>query len=137
MCTRLEAHLAFLATGKLGMAGIKRKVEALPIEERAAVGKFLIDVAAADGVVSPEEISTLTSIFRHLGLDEGDVYTVKCMRSVPSDLGPATVRDAEPTTRWAVPEPLDDSPQPPSVLLDPAKVQGPSCRDCSCVSSTG
>ena len=29
-CARLEAHLAFLATGKLGMAGIKRKVEALP-----------------------------------------------------------------------------------------------------------
>lgn len=121
-CARLEAHLAFLATGKLGMAGIKRKVEALPTEEREAVGKFLIDVAAADGVVSPEEISTLTSLFRHLGLDEGDVFRqVHALGT--SDLGPVTVLDAEPTTRWAVPEPVEDFPQPPSVFLDPAKVQ--------------
>ena len=121
-CARLEAHLAFLATGKLGMAGMKRKVEALPVEERAAVGGFLIDVAAADGVVSPEEISTLTKVFGHLGLDETDVYRqVHALGT--GDMGPVTVRDARPTTRWEVPVPLADTPQPSAVVLDPAKVR--------------
>ena len=119
---RLEAHLAFLATGKIGMAGTKRRVEALPAEERAAVGRFLIDVAAADGVVSPEEISTLTKVFGHLGLDETDVYRqVHALGT--GDTGPVTVRHAQPTTRWAVPEPVAGAPQPAPVVLDPAKVR--------------
>ena len=119
---RLEVHLAFLATGKLGMAGMKRRVEALPAEERTAVGRFLVDVAATDGVVSPEEISTLTKVFGHLGLDEADVYRqVHALGT--GDTGPVTVRDAEPTTRWAVPEPSADAPQPTAVVLDSAKVQ--------------
>ena len=118
---RLDAHFAFLATGKLGMAGMKRKVAALPAEERTAVGGFLIDVAAADGVVSPEEISTLTKLFGHLGLDEADVYRqVHALGT--GDAGPITVRAAETTTRWAVPEPAADTPQA-AVVLDSAKVQ--------------
>ena len=119
---RLEAHFAFLSTGKLGMAGMKRKMEVLSVEERADVGWFVIDVAAADGVISPEEISTLTKVFRHLGLDEADVYRqVHALGT--GDKGPVTVRDAEPTTRWAVPEPATDTPQRPVVMLDPVKVQ--------------
>ncbi|MCY4629936.1 MAG: TerB N-terminal domain-containing protein [bacterium] len=119
---RLEAHLEFLATGKLGMAGTKRRVEALPAEERAAVGRFLIDVAAADGVVSPEEISTLTKVFGHLSLDEADVYRqVHALGT--GETGPVTVRKAQPATRWAVPEPVADAPQPAAVVLDPAKVK--------------
>ena len=121
-CVRLQAHLAFLATVKPGMAGIKRKVEGLPEEERSDVGKFLIHVAAADGVVSPEEISTLTKVFRHLGLDEGDVFRQVHALGI-SDPGPVTVRNAEQTTRWAVPEPLADFPHLPTVALDPARVQ--------------
>ena len=119
---RLESHLVFLGTGKLSMAGMKRKVEALPTEERAAVGGFLIDVAAADGVVSPEEINTLIKVFGHLGLEEADVYRqVHALGT--GDRGPITVRDAEPTTRWVVPEPVADTWQPSGMVLDPAKVQ--------------
>ena len=120
--TRLEAHLAFLATGEFGMAGMRRRVEELPEEERAAVGRFLVGVAAADGIVSPEEISTLTKLFARLGLDEGDVY-----RQVHSlgtgDPGPVTVHSGDPTTRWAVPEPAAEQPQEGGITLDPAKVQ--------------
>ena len=119
---RLEAHFAFLATGKFGMAGMKRKMEVLSVEERADVGGFVIDVAAADGIISPEEISTLTKVFRHLGLEEADVYRqVHALGT--GDKGPVTVRDAEPATRWAVPEPATDTPQRPVVMLDPVKVQ--------------
>jgi len=120
--TRLEAHLSYLATVKLGMAGMKRRVEELPENERAAVGRFLVGVAAADGIVSPEEISTLTKLFARLGLEEGDVY-----RQVHSlgtgDPGPVTVHSGDPTTRWTVRERAVEQPQSGGIALDPAKVQ--------------
>ena len=122
-CARLEAHLMFLATGKLGMAGMKKKVEALTASDRDSVGRFLVDVAAADGVVSPEEISTLTKLFTHLGLEEADVYRqVHALGT--GDAGPITVHDAESTTRWTVPPQVTtgaDITAP--VRLDSAKVQ--------------
>ncbi|MBT5044312.1 MAG: hypothetical protein HN899_05365 [Gemmatimonadales bacterium] len=117
---RLEAHLMFLATGKLGMAGMKKKVEALPASDRVSVGRILVDVAAADGVVSPEEISTLTKLFIHLGLDETDVYSQVHALGV-ADAGPIAVRDAESTTRWTVPRPVIGDAA--TVRLDPVKVQ--------------
>ena len=120
-CARLEAHLAFLATDKPSMVGIKRKVEALSTEERAAIGEFLIHVAAADGVVSPEEITTLTKLYMYLGLDEADVYRRVHALGI-EDPGPVIVREAEPTTRWAIPEP-DASPAQETVTLDLGKIE--------------
>ena len=120
--TRLESHLVFLATGRLGMAGMKRKVEALPTRDRATIGEFLIDIAAADGVVSPEEITTLTKVFGYLGLEEADVYRqVHALGT--GDRGPITVRHTEPTTRWEIPETVTGQRQPSTVVLDPAKVE--------------
>lgn len=121
-CARLEAHLRFLAAGAVGLAGVKRKVEALPAGERAAVGSFLIDVAAADGVISPEEISTLTKLYVRLGLDEADVYR-QVHALATGDRGPMTVRRAEPTTRWAVPDRAEDAMEPAAAVLDQEKVQ--------------
>lgn len=117
---RLEVHLAWLATGKVGMAGIKKRVDILPAHQRVAIGRFLIDVAAADGAVSREEIATLTKMFTHLGLKETDVYRqVHALGS--GDAGPVTIRNSEPTTRWEIPGPA--TPNLAQVLLDPAKVQ--------------
>ena len=118
---RLEAHFVLLTASKPGMAGLKRKVEALSSEERIAVGSFLIDIAAADGVVSPEEISTITKIFRLLELDEADVYS-QVHALATGDPGPVTVRESSPTTRWAIPEPATESPAG-ALRLDHAKVQ--------------
>jgi uncharacterized tellurite resistance protein B-like protein len=114
---RLDAHLCFLAAGKISVSGAKRKVELIPEGQRAAVGRFLIDVAAADGVISPSEISTLTKVFAQLGLDESDLFSqVHALES--GDRGPVTVREAEPSQRWSIPE-----PPTAGVTLDPAKVQ--------------
>lgn len=120
---RLDAHLVFLAAGKLSMAGIKKKVGALPPADRVAVGRFLVDVAAADGVVSPEEISILTKLFTYLGLEEADVYSqVHALGT--GDSGPITVRDAESTTRWTVPSPATgEAVRSGPIPLDPAKVK--------------
>ena len=118
--TRLEAHLAYLATVKLTMAGMKRRVDDLPERERTAVGRFLVDVAAADGIVSPGEITTLTKLFTHLGLDEADLYR-QIHTLGTGDPGPVTILEGEPSTRWTVPQPVE---QPPTgVVLDAAKVQ--------------
>ena len=119
--SRLEAHFVLLTSSKPSMAGLKRKVEALSRGERTAVGSFLVDIAAADGVVSPEEISTITKIFRLLELDEADVYG-QVHALATGDPGPVTARESSPTTRWAIPEAAATS-QPGAVRLDHAKVQ--------------
>ena len=119
---RLGAHFAFLAAHTIGMAGMKRKIDALAATQRAHVGRFLIDVAAADGVVSPEEITTLTKLFARLGLDETDVYRqVHALGA--ADTGPVTARDARPSTRWAAPDGTAAETRPTAVALDQAKVQ--------------
>ncbi len=120
-CVRLEAHLRFLGEGKLTMAGSKKKVEALAADQRAAVGRFLVDVAAADGVISPEEITTLTKVFKQLGLEEASVYSqVHALEA--GDTGPITVRQAQQTQRWQLPEGGAEV-EGAGVVLDPAKVQ--------------
>lgn len=125
-CQRLEAHLTFLATGKLGMGGVRKRVEGLPLSQRAALGRFLVDVAAADGVVTPQEISTLTKLFAQLGLEESDVYS-QVHAVGTGDTGPVTVKDAETSVRWAIeraPETRDGpADSGGGVQLDPAKVQ--------------
>ena len=119
---RLGAHFAFLAAHTISMAGMKRKIDALAATQRAHVGQFLIGVAAADGVVSGEEIATLTKLFARLGLDETDVYRqVHALGA--ADSGPVTVRDAQPSTRWTVPDEVAAAAQRTSVTLDRAKVQ--------------
>jgi uncharacterized tellurite resistance protein B-like protein len=118
---RLEAHLMLLAATKVGMTGAKRKIEGMAPVQRRAVGRFLVDVAAADGVVSPAEISTLTKVFAQLQLDEADLFSqVHALET--SDQGPVTVSSADPAHRWAVPAPVS-SAEGSAVVLDPAKVQ--------------
>ena len=118
---RVWSHLEFLATGRLGMYGMKRKVEAFPEESRPDVGRFLVALATADGVVSRAEITALEKVFGYLGLDEADVY--RHLHGLDNgEPGPVTVRAAQPTTRWAVPD-AGSLATLPSVALDPAKVQ--------------
>lgn len=119
---RLEAHLTYLGSGRLGMAGMKQKVEALRSGDRAAVGNFLIGVAGADGIITPEEIITLTKVFGYLGLDDSDVYRQIHAVGI-GDGGPVTVRQAEEAARWSIPKPPEDPPRISYPMhLDPEKV---------------
>lgn len=117
-CARLEAHLAWLTADKPSLAGIKRRLDALDNAHRGEIGRFLVELAAADGVVSPEEITTLAKLYKLLGLDEGDVYSA--VHALGIDTGTVAVWTAEPDTRHTIPEP-DAIPQP--VRLDASKVQ--------------
>lgn len=117
-CARLEAHLDWLTIDKPSLAGVKRRLEALDEQRRSAIGRFLIEIAAANGVVSPEQLETLTKLYKLLGLAESDVYSA--VHALGTDSGPVTVRSADPDSRHAIPRP-DAAPQ--RVQLDPAKVQ--------------
>lgn len=72
---RLAAHLAWVLHAQPGTAGIKKRVGALAASYRNQIGDFLVGVALADGNASPEEISSLTRIFKLLDLDADSVFS--------------------------------------------------------------
>lgn len=116
---RLEAHFAWLAAGKPSLTGVKAKLDAMSAPQRGAIGLFLVELAAADGVVSPEEITTLTKLYKLLGIEESDLY--RTIHALGTDTGPVTVRPADPgASRHAIPAP---AAAPTGIRLDPAKVQ--------------
>jgi uncharacterized tellurite resistance protein B-like protein len=123
---RLEAHLSWLVAAEAGLAGLKRRVGQLDIAQRGSIGNLLVGIAAADGRVTPDEITVLTKLYRLLGLDETEVYSL-VHALAGTDPGPITVREREaPADRWAVPPPSAAPAAPAAqgaVVLDPAKVQ--------------
>lgn len=118
---RLEAHLLWLASAKSGLGGLKKRIDALSQVRRAAVGQFLVDVAASDGLVTPEEITTLTKLYRLLGLEESEVFSAVHALGT-TDVGPVPL--TTPGTgeaRWPIP-PAADEPSA-TVRLDPERIR--------------
>lgn len=66
---RLHAHLMWLSTTGIKLTGLKDRLAALDPGRRREIGSLLISIAAADGVVSPAEVTILTKVYRLLGLD--------------------------------------------------------------------
>lgn len=73
--TRLQAHISWLLARPASSSGHKKRVEALAPEARTSLGNLLIEVAMADGNVSPQELKTLSKLYAMLGLDEASVYS--------------------------------------------------------------
>jgi uncharacterized tellurite resistance protein B-like protein len=106
---RLHAHLMWLLTGQTKLTGLTKRLALLDENQRDAIGDFLTTVAAADGVVSPAEITTLTKVFKLLGLDPASVYSrvhaaTTVGRPASAATAPVTVRPATPgAPGYAVP----------------------------------
>lgn len=132
---RLEAHLRWLAASEVKLTGLKRRIEALSRSQREAVADLLVSVAAADGVISPDEITSLTKIFRLLELDPGEVHTRlhALLAGAPSRPapagGPVTVRPGGvPDPGFAIHEPATTpigagTPPGSGVVLDLASIE--------------
>lgn len=121
---RLEAHLSFLANSKTTAAGIKKKVASLAQMDLAAVGRFLIDVAASDGVICPAEIAMLVKVFPHLGLTESSVYSAIHSLGAGEDSGPVQVSEASAGEGWQLPHSAEDAASEPAIIsLDMSKVR--------------
>lgn len=72
---RLKAHTQWLLTATPKLTGLKKRLALLKQTEREAVGKFLVNVAQADGFIDPEEIKTLTKIYKMLDLDTTELFS--------------------------------------------------------------
>lgn len=70
---RLYAHFLWLSATDVNLSGLRKRLGTMSQEQRARIGEVMISVAAADGVVSPAEVTMLGKIFRLLGLDPGRV----------------------------------------------------------------
>jgi hypothetical protein len=117
-----------VATG-VKLTGLTKRIAALSTSQRSAIGNFMITVAAADGMVSPDEVKILMKIYKLLGLEQESVHSqihhhlteghTRRTRSTPAAAGPVTVRPATqgpagyalpgtpPVFPGAVPAPVD------------------------------
>ncbi len=122
---RLHAHLAWLLAARPGLTGVKRRLATLDHGQRAGIGHFLVTVAAADGTVSPSEITILQKLYRLLKLDPSEVYRQVHVltTSPPPAVGPITVRPAAPAQPgYAIPPP-PIAPETAGFVLDAARVE--------------
>lgn len=92
---RVEASLVWVGTTGQQFTGLKKTIESLDRHRRETLGHFLIDVAATDGNITPDEITTLTKLYRLLGLEESSVYSSIHALEAGKD-APVTVRAADP-----------------------------------------
>lgn len=127
---RLKAHLAWLLARPASSAGHKKRVEALPPEARTTLGQLLVEVAMADGSVSPQELKTLSKLYPMLGLDPAQVYAHVHAASVrpAAATEPVPVRlEGAPVKGFAIPPPPPEKgakgPKTAGVSLDMRSVQ--------------
>jgi uncharacterized tellurite resistance protein B-like protein len=116
---RLHAHLHWVLSERPGLTGVKKRIDAVTLSQRGAIGRFLIDVASADGYISPEEIEALGKMYRMLGLNPREVYShVHAAATEPVTVEPAE----EVIPGFAIPQPQEQK-RTEGVQLDPAVVE--------------
>ncbi|AKF87346.1 hypothetical protein MFUL124B02_41595 [Myxococcus fulvus 124B02] len=120
---RLRAHVSWLLSRPASSAGHKKRVEALTPEARTSLGNLLVEVAVADGNVSPEELKTLSRLYAMLGLDENSVYSrVHAATASRPATEPVSMRLAgAPEQGFAIPAPPPEKGE--RVALDMRSVQ--------------
>ncbi len=116
---RLDAHLHWVLAERPGLPEVKKRIDALTLSQREAIGQFLIGVANADGYISPEEVEALGKVYRLLGLNPQDVYS----HTHAAATEPVTVKPAEKAVSgFAVPQ-RQEQKKTAGVQLDPAAVE--------------
>ncbi|MBR7829300.1 TerB N-terminal domain-containing protein [Actinospica sp. MGRD01-02] len=96
---RLRAHLHLLLSSTVKLTGLTARMADLAQGEREQTAALCLAVAAADGVIAPAEISTLTKIYKLLGLPDSRVF---------QDIHATTAAESEPAR-----EPVTVSPGRP------------------------
>jgi uncharacterized tellurite resistance protein B-like protein len=142
--TRLAAHMVWLAANGVKLTGLTKRVAVLDHAQRSIIGDLLVAVAAADGVISTEEVTTLTKIYKLIDLDPAEVHSrlhahltgAAAKRPTPAS-GPVTVREAgKPDTGYPIAPPAHssvagsssgkhraDAPSTPGFSLDLASIE--------------
>src|SRR5690606_11914353 len=79
---RIEAHVRWLQLNPITLARLENRVRLLPALEREAFAGVLLEIAAADGHITPAEVRVIERFYRALELDPA---------RVPADLHHASV----------------------------------------------
>lgn len=70
---RIEAHVHWLQLNPITLARLENRVRLLPAPEREAFASVLLEIAAADGHVTPAEVRVIERFYRALELDPAQV----------------------------------------------------------------
>lgn len=100
---RLEAHVELLKANPPSLVKTENRVRQLERTDREAFAHVLLDIAAADGRIDPEEVKMIERFYKALGLDETRVH---------SDLHQASMGHGR-----------DRSGREASTTLDPAAIE--------------
>lgn len=115
---RLHAHLAWLVAAGVKLTGLTRRLRALDADQRERIGDVAVATAAADGVISPQEVTTLRKIYTLLGLDPDRVYTLLHAATTPGQQHTAALQEAVTLRPAGPPEPGYRVPERVGVVLD-------------------
>jgi uncharacterized tellurite resistance protein B-like protein len=72
--SRLHAHIQWLLQQNPTLRGLKTRLEPLEPSERLEIARSLVQIAAADGQVNPQEVSLLEKVYAQLDLDQQRLY---------------------------------------------------------------
>lgn len=123
---RLRAHLRWLMSEPPDFRGIRARIKVLSEQEREAMARFLLSVAAADGKLEGRELAMLEKIYPLLGLEPGRVHSE--IHSLAIRPGPAaepvTVDRGTPAQEFQIPGPPQPSREtsPDVVRLDASRI---------------
>lgn len=119
---RLDAHAALVLTKPPTPAALRRRLEPLPPSRKAAAGRLLTTIAAADGQVTPDEVRTLERLFTTLGLDPGEVYgTLHAAATSTDELTTTRIPGAQRSGR-TIPAPAPSPAGASTLTLDPERL---------------
>jgi tellurite resistance protein len=91
---RLDALRTLLFRTGLNFGSFRALLKNVPADSRVAIGKLAIALAAADGVVTPEELKAVRSCYAALGFDGDEVErTLRALMSSGDE--PVTIRAAK------------------------------------------
>lgn len=121
---RLAAHFSWLTSSPAKLTGLTKRVAILTDDQRVHLGGLLVSVAAADGQITPSEMTALTKIFGILGLDQTEIASRAFAAQAAPAREPITVRVAGASVPGVLipsrPEAIQ--PAPGVVILDGATI---------------
>jgi uncharacterized tellurite resistance protein B-like protein len=126
--SRLNAHLHLLLHEKSNLRGLKSRIAKLSPAQRQEFAQFIVQVAAADGQATPQEVQVLEKIYKQLELDPQTLYSDLHMVSTTTTSSqpasePVTVRKATPTRGRKIPAQPKGKSKQQELSLDMSLVQ--------------
>ncbi|NJN92272.1 MAG: hypothetical protein HC878_19175 [Leptolyngbyaceae cyanobacterium SL_5_14] len=126
--SRLNAHLHLLLHEKSNLRGLKSRIAKLSPAQRQEFAQFTVQVAAADGQATPQEVQVLEKIYKQLELDPQTLYSDLHMVSTTTTSSqpasePVTVRKATPTRGHKIPAQPKGKSRKQELALDMSLVQ--------------